>query len=108
MTDMTPVAPAKPKPRPRPQVMKLTEPAAAESPCSSSPPISSLRALTVLILRRRAAARPLEGWPCVIYGGLMVRDGACAPPHHEGLMSLTGVMDREFLDLFADFGPVTV
>ena len=29
MTDMTPVAPAKPKPRPRPQVMRLTDAAAS-------------------------------------------------------------------------------
>ena len=32
MTDMTPVAPAKPKPRPRPQVMRLTDAAAFNYP----------------------------------------------------------------------------
>jgi RimJ/RimL family protein N-acetyltransferase len=35
----------------------------------------------ILILRSRALARRLEGWAT----GLMVRDGASAPPHHEEL-----------------------
>jgi DNA transformation protein and related proteins len=43
-------------------------------------------------------------------GAALVRDGARAPPHHEGLTSMAGaIMDRDFLiDLFADFGPVTI
>src|SRR6478609_10977580 len=39
----------------------------------------------------------------------MVRDGARAPPHHEGDVEAGATMDRDFLiDLFANFGPVTI
>ena len=41
--------------------------------------------------------------------GHMVRDGAGAPPHHEGRRRGLAAVDRDFLiDLFADFGPVTI